>query len=104
MATFDNYNSDSEQHNSHSNNNTHQHSQSDNVIRATSAQRISFEHSSLTSDSGGRTRSLSSGAPPTFGEGQATGTYLEGRDLSRRPNIHRSHLSSSIQTGILQFI
>ena len=72
--------------------------------------RLSFGQSSLASDGAGggtgsgsevpvgggvRHRSIST----TIVEG-ASG-YWESRDLSRRPNIHRSHLSSSIQTGEL---
>ena len=71
---------------------------------STGEQRLSFGQSSLTDESGGR-RSFSSNAPPlgiadVGAAGQAIGAYWEGRDLSRRANIHRSHLSSSIQTGI----
>lgn len=97
-AVYDQSNSDSDQH---QNNNQ---LQTDNVTSARSSHRPSFDHSSLTSDSGvgggggiGR-RSFSS---LIVGEGQVVGTYWESRDLSRRSNIHRSHLSSSIQTGIL---
>jgi len=73
---------------------------------STGSQRLSFGQSSLTDDSGRRI-SISSNVPPALiadvgGGGQPVGTYLEGRDLSRRPNIHRSHLSSSIQTGIFR--
>ena len=46
-------------------------------------------------------RSFSSAIPLIIGEGQVAGTNWESRDLSRRSNIHRSHLSSSIQTGTL---
>jgi len=102
MATFDNYhNSDPDQQHFDQ---SHQH---ENVLvrRTSSGQQLSFERSGLTSDSGGGRR-FSSGAylsVPVGGvaEGQTTGTNWEAiaRDLSRRPNIHRSHLSSSIQTG-----
>ena len=100
VATYDQSNSDSDQH---QNNNQ---SQTDNVIRTRSGHRLSFEHS-LTSGCGGGAsggvghKSSSSLIPPVVGEGQVVGSYWESRDLSRRSNIHRSHLSSSIQTGIL---
>ena len=100
-AVYDQSNSDSDQQ---QNNNQ---LQTDNVTSARSSHRPSFDHSSLTSDSGvgggggiGH-RSFSSVIPLIVGEGQVVGTYWESRDLSRRSNIHRSHLSSSIQTGIL---
>lgn len=95
MAPSDSYNSSSD----------NQHgqtipSQGDNALLSRSGHRLSFGHNSVTSSSGGR-RSFSPGRPPITGavETQASGTYWEGRELSRRGNIHRSHLSSSIQTG-----
>lgn len=101
MATNSQSTSDSDQHNNHT--------QIDNVTRTRGGHLFSFEQSSLTSDSGGggsggRRRSLSPVIPPVVGEGQVVGIHWESRDLSRRPNIHRSHLSSSIQTGITPFI
>ena len=95
MAHYDNSNSDSDQQQS---NTTHE-----NVTPVRSSQRLSFEQSSLTSENGGSGRRASlSVLPPAVGvDGQVTGTYWESRDLSRRANIHRSHLSSSIQTGRL---
>lgn len=101
--TYDQFNSNSDQHQ----NNNHSQSQTDNVARTRSDHRLSFEQSSLTSDSvgggsGGGVRRPST-IPPIIGEGPVVGTYWESRDLSRWANIHRSHLSSSIQTGILQF-
>ena len=95
MAHYDNPTSDSDQQHS---NTTH-----GNVNPIRSSQRLSFEQSSLTSENGGGGRRLSvSVFQPALGpDGQVTGAYWESRDLSRRPNIHRSHLSSSIQTGNL---
>jgi hypothetical protein len=59
--------------------------------------RQSLGQESVASESGGRFRSDSSGRAI---EASGVGTYWEGKDLSRRPNIHRSHLSSSIHTGM----
>src|SRR5271155_3056527 len=76
--------------------------QGENVDRTRSGQRLSFEQQSLTSDSGGgsggggvRQRSFSQAFQGGI-EVQASGRDWESRDLSRRANIHRSHLSSSI--------
>jgi|SRR5579859_3076332 len=86
-------------------NNTSQGSQehSEHGHRSTSGHRFSLGQtgSPVTSDSGAGGRRLSAGFAPYAGgsEGQGTGTFREGRDFSRRGNIHRSHLSSSIQTG-----
>ena len=102
MAT-DNHSS-TESDNDH--NNYQGKSNHDNVIRTRSSRTLSFEHDSLTSESGvsgsgggDRTSFSSVIIPHVVGEGQLIGTYWEGRDLSPHPNIHRSHLSSSIQTG-----
>jgi len=95
MAHYDNQTSDSDQH--------HSNTTLEAVTPTRSSQRPSFEQSSLTSENGGGGRRSSvSIFPPILGpDGQVAGTYWESRDLSRRPNIHRSHLSSSIQTGTL---
>jgi hypothetical protein len=99
MTTFDNsYNSQSgsDQQTNHP---LHQ-PQNENVAPPRRGDRVSFGQDSLTSDGVGGRRSFSSTIPfLVSGEGQ-TGTNWERRDLSRRPNIHRSHLSSSIQTGM----
>jgi hypothetical protein len=95
MVTFSQSASDSDQ--DHNNNP----SQTDNTVpRIQSAGRLSFEQSSLTSDSGGGGSGGRQISSPPVVEGQTLGIYWESRDLSRRPNIHRSHLSSSIQTGV----
>lgn len=98
MAPFDTFNLDSDQQN--------QSQLHDTNATTQRGQPLSFAHGSLTSDSGGGRRSSSCGvAVAVVGSGgqetQLTGTNWEAtaRDLSRRPNIHRSHLSSSIQTG-----
>lgn len=75
----------------------HNSSHSENVSRS-SGRRLSIEHHSVTSDNGGR-RSFSSSVQPTVEGAVGIEKHWEGRDLSRRGNIHRSHLSSSIQTG-----
>jgi hypothetical protein len=89
--------------------NTSSHHSSDNNSRG-NFERLSFGQSSVASDSadggagsgsevpvggGGRHRSISTAIV------EGVSGYWDSRDLSRRPNIHRSHLSSSIQTGEL---
>ena len=98
MAHYDNSTSNSDHQPSNA---THGY-----VTPVRSGQRLSFEQSSLTSENGGggRRSSLSVLPPAVSADGQVTGTYWEGRDLSRRANIHRSHLSSSIQTGTLGIV
>lgn len=97
MATSETYHSDSDQQQQQHN---HDSSHSQNVPRS-SGRRLSFEHYSVTSDSGGR-RSFSSSGQPIVEGAAAIEKHWEGRDLSRRGNINRSHLSSSIQTGMSQ--
>lgn len=99
MAPYDNYASDSDRHSDPP--------QTDSGTHTVGRQRISFEQRSLTPDNGGGGihRPFPFVTSPVLGgEGQTTIAYWESRDLSRRPNIHRSHLSSSIQTGFLQII
>jgi hypothetical protein len=96
MTTSETYHSDPDQQQQQQQHN-HDSSHSENVPRS-SGRRLSFEHHSLTSDGGGR-RSFSSSVQPVVEGASAIEKNWEGRDLSRRGNIHRSHLSSSIQTG-----
>jgi hypothetical protein len=109
MATSDNYNSDSDQQPQQQQDihNTRNHSNSTSEIghhgTRRNGRRFSFDPGSVTSDNGGR-RSSTSGVQPGIGVAEGVGTYWEGRDLSRRSNIHRSHLSSSIQTGTVFFL
>jgi len=95
MAHYDNPTSDSDQ--------LHSNTTQENVTPTRGSQRLSFEQNSLTSENGGggRRSSVSIFSSVLGPDGQVAGTYWESRDLSRRPNIHRSHLSSSIQTGTL---
>lgn len=70
---------------------------------------LSFGQSSVTSGSaGGGGAASGTGVPERGGvrqrsistaTGEGAAAYWDSLDLSRRPNIHRSHLSSSIQTG-----
>lgn len=103
MAAYDAYNAESEQVNIINNSKTPD-QQLQNENGSPRLRRISIEHSSLTGLEGTGRRSFSSTAQPVIGEGQGIGTYLEGKDLSRRHIIHRSHLSSSITTGISRIV
>src|SRR5277367_566395 len=97
MATSETYLSDSGQQQQQQNHNS---SHSENVSRS-SGRRLSSEYHSVTSDSAER-KSFSSTAQPIVEGAVGIDKHWEGRDLSRRGNIHRSHLSSSIQTGMGQ--
>jgi hypothetical protein len=96
MANFDT-DTDSDHH-QHTEPRQDRQSQSNNGARSSGEQHPSFERGSVTSDGGGRV-SFSSSIQPYIAEGTLVGTYWEGRDLSRRP-VQRSHLSSSIHTGL----
>jgi hypothetical protein len=89
--------------------NTSSHQSSDNNSRGHDG-RLLFGQNSPASDSAGGGAGSGSEAPVGGGVRhrsistavvEGVSGYWESRDLSRRPNIHRSHLSSSIQTGEL---
>ena len=63
------------------------------------ARRVSSGQESINSVSGPRQDSSS----VVNTEGRSFGFHWEGQDLRTRTNIHRSHISSSFQTGLLSF-